>query len=120
MFSNDIGMEFGMKKCGVLKLKRGKVVESEGIELINGECYTLWCGLHAGNPVVKLYGYWARRESKAHIHGGIGRSRHVTFPASDRRKNTHSHSRLWLAGERTFSRLSKTLQVKYIIVITSF
>ena len=37
MFSNDIGMEFGMKKCGVLKLKRGKIVESEGIQLINGE-----------------------------------------------------------------------------------
>ena len=26
ILSNDIGMEFGMKKCGVLVLKRGKVV----------------------------------------------------------------------------------------------
>ena len=33
MFSNDIGMEFGMKKCGVLTLKRGKIVRSEGIRL---------------------------------------------------------------------------------------
>lgn len=29
MFSNEIGMEFGVKKCCALKLKRGKIVESE-------------------------------------------------------------------------------------------
>ena len=37
MFSNDIGMEFGMKKCDVLILKRGKIVRNEGIKLIDGE-----------------------------------------------------------------------------------
>ena len=26
MFSEDIGMEFGVKKCGVLVLKRGKMI----------------------------------------------------------------------------------------------
>ena len=35
--SNDIGMEFGMKKCGVPVLKRGTVVSSEGVEMPDGE-----------------------------------------------------------------------------------
>ena len=30
-------MEFGLRKCGILTLKRGKVVLSEGIELPCGE-----------------------------------------------------------------------------------
>ena len=30
MFSMDAGMEFGIKKCGYLILKRGKVVATEG------------------------------------------------------------------------------------------
>ena len=34
--SIDIGMEFGIKKRGVLILKNGKVVESDGIILPNG------------------------------------------------------------------------------------
>ena len=33
MLSNDIEMEFGIKKCGVLVLKRRKVVSSEGAEM---------------------------------------------------------------------------------------
>ena len=33
ILSKDIGMEFGIKKCGVLVLKRGKVVSSEGAEM---------------------------------------------------------------------------------------
>ena len=37
VFSNDIGMEFGMKKCGILAMKRGKVVRCEGIMLPNNE-----------------------------------------------------------------------------------
>ena len=38
-FSEDIGMEFGIKKCGVLVLKRGKVdkVKSRGLNLPNGK-----------------------------------------------------------------------------------
>ena len=37
IFSTDIGMEFGIKKCGVLALKRGKIVRCEDIELPNDE-----------------------------------------------------------------------------------
>ena len=37
IFSTDIGMEFGIKKCGVRILKRGKITRSEGIELPNGD-----------------------------------------------------------------------------------
>ena len=36
-FSEDIGMEFGIKKCGVLVLQKGKVKQMHGIELPNGE-----------------------------------------------------------------------------------
>ena len=37
LLNNDTGMEFGIKKCGVLVLKRGTVVSSEGVEISNGE-----------------------------------------------------------------------------------
>ena len=30
-------MEFGIKKCGILTLKRGKVVKSNGLELPSGD-----------------------------------------------------------------------------------
>ena len=33
IFSNDIGMKFGIEKCAVLVLKRGKLTQSEGITL---------------------------------------------------------------------------------------
>lgn len=33
IFSNDIGMKFEIDKCAVLKIKRGKVTQSEGITL---------------------------------------------------------------------------------------
>ena len=33
IFSNDIGMEFGIEKCAVLIIKRGKMTHSEGITL---------------------------------------------------------------------------------------
>ena len=36
-FSTDIGMEFGLTKCGVIILKRGKVVKLGGIVLPTGE-----------------------------------------------------------------------------------
>ena len=35
--SDDISIEFGIKMCGVLVLKRGKVVSSEGVEISGGE-----------------------------------------------------------------------------------
>ena len=37
MFSTDIGMEFGIKKCAILTMKRGEIVKSEGIKLLDGE-----------------------------------------------------------------------------------
>ena len=37
VFSTDIGMKFGMKKCGILIMKRGKIVRCEGIKLPNCE-----------------------------------------------------------------------------------
>ena len=37
IFSQDIGMEFGIQKCAMLKIVIGKMVECEGISLPNGE-----------------------------------------------------------------------------------
>ena len=37
VFTNDIGMEFRIKKCGVLVLTRGKVVPLEGVQMLDGE-----------------------------------------------------------------------------------
>ena len=37
IFSQDIGMEFGLKKCAVIVLKRGKMVIFDGIQLPNEE-----------------------------------------------------------------------------------
>ena len=36
-FSEDIGMEFGLKKCGVVILKKRKLVKFDGIHLPNQE-----------------------------------------------------------------------------------
>ena len=36
-FSEDISMEFGLKKCGVVILKKGKLVKFDGIHLPNQE-----------------------------------------------------------------------------------
>ena len=33
----DIGLKFGIDKCGVLAMKRGKEVKYNGIEFQNGE-----------------------------------------------------------------------------------
>ena len=37
LFCEDIGMEFGLTKCGVLIRKRGKVQKNNGIQLPSGE-----------------------------------------------------------------------------------
>ena len=37
IFSEDIGMEFGLKKCGVVILKKGKLVKFHEIHLPNQE-----------------------------------------------------------------------------------
>ncbi len=36
VFSKDIGMSFGIEKCAMIQMKRGKFVMSEGIELPDG------------------------------------------------------------------------------------
>ena len=33
VFSEDIGMEFGIEKCAMLVMEKGKIVKSVGIEL---------------------------------------------------------------------------------------
>ena len=37
IFSEDIKMEFGLPRCGVLIMKRGKVAKSEEISMPNGK-----------------------------------------------------------------------------------
>ena len=37
IFSDDIGMEFGLKKCGVVILNKGKLAKFDGIHLPNQE-----------------------------------------------------------------------------------
>ena len=37
VFSEDIGMEFGVEKCSMLVMEKGKIVKSVGIELPNGK-----------------------------------------------------------------------------------
>ena len=37
IFSDDIGMEFGMDKCAALVLKGGKITKFDGISLRNGK-----------------------------------------------------------------------------------
>ena len=36
IFSDDIGMEFGLDKCATIKMKRGKLVEMERVTLAEG------------------------------------------------------------------------------------
>ena len=33
IYSNDIGMEFGVEKCAMIEMKRWKIIYSEGIQL---------------------------------------------------------------------------------------
>ena len=35
VFNNDIGMEFGVEKCAVLAMKKGKMASTDGIRLPN-------------------------------------------------------------------------------------
>ena len=36
LFSEYIGMQFGIKECGVLIMERGKVIRTDGIRLPDG------------------------------------------------------------------------------------
>ena len=37
IFSEDIGMEFGIEKCAMLVMEKGKIMQSVGIELPHGK-----------------------------------------------------------------------------------
>ena len=37
VFSEDVGMEFGIEKCAMLVMEKGKIVKSVGIELPDGK-----------------------------------------------------------------------------------
>ena len=37
VFSQDIGMEFGIERCAILVMEKGKIVKSVGIELSDGK-----------------------------------------------------------------------------------
>ena len=37
VFSEDIGMEFGIEKCATLVMEKGKILKSVGIELPDGK-----------------------------------------------------------------------------------
>ena len=37
VFSHNIGMEFGIKKCSVIIMNRGKVKPTDGVEFPSGE-----------------------------------------------------------------------------------
>ena len=37
VFSEDIGMEFGIEKCAMIVIEKRKIVESVGIELSDGK-----------------------------------------------------------------------------------
>ena len=37
VISEDIAMEFGIQKCAMVVMRRGRMVESKGIDLPNGE-----------------------------------------------------------------------------------
>ena len=37
VFSEDIGMEFGIEKCAMLVMDKGKIVKSVGVELTHGK-----------------------------------------------------------------------------------
>ena len=50
-FSTDIKMEFGLKKCGVLVLKRGKVKQMNGLVLSYGDVMK-----HIDEEVYKNFG----------------------------------------------------------------
>ena len=87
IFSEDIGMEFGIEKCAVLVMEKGKIVKSVGIELPDGkvikslqegECYKYLGTLEADKfleekmklNVSKEYIRRIRKILKSKLNGG--------------------------------------------------
>lgn len=54
IFSSDIGMTFGIEKCAIVEMKRGKLIESDGLNLPEGQM----------QPISTLE-YWRMIKSKA-------------------------------------------------------
>ena len=65
IFSQGIGMEFGIQKCAMLKIVRGKMVECEGISLPNGEKIR---SLEKGqeSPIDSMSQKWYRKQTNFH------------------------------------------------------
>ena len=87
IFSEDIGMEFGIEKCAMLVMEKGKIVKSVGIELPNGkvikslqECESYkYVGIFDADKsleekmklnVSKEYIRWLRKVLKSKLNGG--------------------------------------------------
>ena len=87
VFSKDIGMEFGIEKCAMLAMKKGKIVKPVGIELPDGkiiksleegESYKYLGILEADKfleekmklNVLKEYIRWSRKILKSKLNGG--------------------------------------------------
>ena len=87
IFSEDIGMEFGIEKCAMLVMEKGKIVKSVGIELPNGkvikslqECGSYkYVGIFDADKsleekmklnVSKEYIRWLRKVLKSKLNGG--------------------------------------------------
>ena len=58
VFSQDIGMEFGIKKCGVIIMNRGKVKSTDSTELPSGEAIR---EIEEGG-YMNTWGYWTMTE----------------------------------------------------------
>ena len=65
--TKDIGMKFGVDKCGVLAMKRGKEVEGNGIESENGEEISQIGEVGYEYLGILEKGYICRDEMKEHI-----------------------------------------------------
>ena len=63
VFSSDIRMEFGFNKCSSLIIKKGNVVESEGIVLPTGTIKAL--------PIGSSYKYLGVLEAKGFKHDEV-------------------------------------------------
>ena len=59
IFSQDIGMEFGIKKCGVIIINRGKVQSTDEIKLPSDEKIR---EIEEPSSSINTYGDWSRTE----------------------------------------------------------
>ena len=59
IFSQDIGMEFGIKKCGVIIINRGKVQSTDEIKLPSDEKIR---ETEEPSSSINTYGDWSRTE----------------------------------------------------------